>query len=591
MNPDHKNPWLEDVGRFANGAKSLAKTAGLLSVVSTFAAGIKDAAAASSFDTGVAVSGASSSGVNEAWPTVDEDGNMIFVSNSGSSYTLKYLGAGSTSAATISTSEDMWSPQFVDTSNLLALDMSNNGFEIEDVSTGSTPWATLDENETYPDATYDIDGEIGYDQTSGDFYVTRQSSSTRKFQIEDFAGTSVIASSSSEHVQQPAPDSTHSRVFYRKMTSGEVWVADSSSGTTVHEYVPDLDGCYSLFYDQNSETMYCAVYNGADYDIYEFPEIVVADTDTDSDGVADHTDNCPTAPNPDQKDMDDDGKGDACDVDADGDGVEGPLGDSEDCDDADPLVGTPGTWYRDADEDGAGDAGDNVTACEAPYGYVDKTGDRDDNNPEVQEDACQPESSDGEYVEGNAICVGTGAYMRVLGGDVVYSGPMTTTLDEAPDGLRVYAAAPEGFLLDSMNANGWTFAPAYPDGKPVIGSYVLGVSGFDEGAGTAILTLISGKLTAKNASGETTVVEPGTWSIPDGREPVDTGDTGEEGDADTDTDSDTDTDADSDADSDADTDRGCASSCSTSPGTRGTKTGWMVPIFLALALLQRRKRN
>ncbi|MCW5206357.1 thrombospondin type 3 repeat-containing protein, partial [Desulfobulbus sp. F5] len=37
-------------------------------------------------------------------------------------------------------------------------------------------------------------------------------------------------------------------------------------------------------------------------------------TDTDGDGIADATDNCPLVANPDQADTDGDGKGDACDA-------------------------------------------------------------------------------------------------------------------------------------------------------------------------------------------------------------------------------------------------------------------------------------
>ena len=43
--------------------------------------------------------------------------------------------------------------------------------------------------------------------------------------------------------------------------------------------------------------------------------------DSDDDGILDSKDNCPNVSNPSQKDHDRDGKGDACDLDQDGDGV------------------------------------------------------------------------------------------------------------------------------------------------------------------------------------------------------------------------------------------------------------------------------
>ena len=68
-------------------------------------------------------------------------------------------------------------------------------------------------------------------------------------------------------------------------------------------------------------------------------------SDRDDDGVADPDDNCPDTPNPDQDDLDDDGVGDACDDDRDGDG----LTNDEEAD-----IGTDAD-DRDSDGDGVDD--------------------------------------------------------------------------------------------------------------------------------------------------------------------------------------------------------------------------------------------
>lgn len=64
---------------------------------------------------------------------------------------------------------------------------------------------------------------------------------------------------------------------------------------------------------------------------------IVSEYDTDGDGVPQLRDNCPLVPNANQADSDGDGRGDACALDWDGDG----LIDSADCGPANALVGTP----------------------------------------------------------------------------------------------------------------------------------------------------------------------------------------------------------------------------------------------------------
>lgn len=89
-------------------------------------------------------------------------------------------------------------------------------------------------------------------------------------------------------------------------------------------------------------------------------------TDTDSDGVPDWRDNCPTVPNADQTDSNHDGVGDACTVaDSDGDGVP---------DNTDNCPNVANANQADSDGDGVGDACDNCPSA-ANSNQADSDGD------------------------------------------------------------------------------------------------------------------------------------------------------------------------------------------------------------------------
>jgi hypothetical protein len=113
--------------------------------------------------------------------------------------------------------------------------------------------------------------------------------------------------------------------------------------------------------------------------------------DSDGDGVTDNIDNCPEDPNPDQEDADQDGEGDACEVDdSDSDGVRNPE---------DNCPNDPNPEQIDEDHDGLG------VPCDTNDADFDNDGVEDDEdncrfvpNPDQNPEACAPPDTDGDGV-------------------------------------------------------------------------------------------------------------------------------------------------------------------------------------------------
>jgi hypothetical protein len=125
--------------------------------------------------------------------------------------------------------------------------------------------------------------------------------------------------------------------------------------------------------------------------------------DTDEDGVADTSDNCPTTPNEDQVDQDNDGLGNVCDDDLDGDDVDN---DHDNCPDL------ANASQSDLDGDGLGDDcdedadGDTVADSEDNCPLIANT-DQANGDGDAYGDACDSDDDNDGFDDGDDNCPNT----------------------------------------------------------------------------------------------------------------------------------------------------------------------------------------
>ncbi|MCB9762192.1 MAG: FG-GAP repeat protein [Alphaproteobacteria bacterium] len=148
-------------------------------------------------------------------------------------------------------------------------------------------------------------------------------------------------------------------------------------------------------------------------------------------------------------------------LDLDGDGVQV----EEDCDDQDPTVGGPTTFYADADGDGFGDPEAATEACSAPVGSTDNADDCDDTDPATHLGA--PE----DCAEVDRDCDGVGVEDDAADAPAWYPDADGDGFGDPANPTRA-CVQPDGALDNAQDCDD-TDPAIYPDAPELCGDLVI----------------------------------------------------------------------------------------------------------------------